>query len=257
MNGQDLRARRGAGEKLLGFAVSYATSAIIEDVGGEFDWLWICGQHGRWDRASAAHAVQAADLVDTPAVIRVPGHEYGIIGPYIDLDPAGVMVPMGDTPEQAKQVVQAVRFPPLGNRSFGGLRMISRHGRDYPAKPEAAPLLIVQIETPVGVENADAIAATPGVDSLLFGAVDFSLRTGLAMGDDRQLAAYDDAAERILSACKAHGKFGGIVAGDDDVLEKAARMGYQMISLGNDAGHLKRAADARLASARRAIESLA
>ena len=257
MNGQDVRSRLEAGEKLLGFAVSYASSAIVEDLCGAFDWAWICAQHGRWDRTSAAQAVQAADLVGTPAVIRVPGHEYGIIGPFIDLDPAGVMVPMVDTPEQAQQIVQAVRFPPLGNRSFGGLRMIARHGRDYPAKPEATPLLIVQIETPEGVENADEIAATPGVDSLLFGAVDFSLRTGLAMADDRQLAAYDAAAERIVSACKAHGKFGGIVAGTDDVLEKAARMGYQMLSLGNDAGYLKRAAEARLASAREVIENLA
>lgn len=255
MNRQPLKHRLEAGERLLGFALTYPACEIIETVCQKFDWVWIDGQHGLWDRAAAAYAVRAADLVGTAPVIRVPGHEYGIIGPYLDLDPAGVMVPMVDTGEQAAQVVQAVRFPPLGNRSFGGRRMVDRHGRDYPAMAEATPLLIAQIETPEALENVDEIAATPGVDALLFGAADFSLRIGLPAPSAQPRPEVTQAAERIASACVKQGKSAGLVATSDAVLEQALSMGYQIMSVVTDSGILKQAAWERLAAVQKLIAS--
>lgn len=248
-----MKSRLEAGEKLLGFALTYPTCAIIETVCGQFDWVWIDGQHGQWDRAGVAGAVCAADLVGTSSVVRVPGHEYGIIGPFLDLDPAGVMVPMVDTGEQAAQVVQAVHFPPLGNRSFGGRRMVDRHGGGYPALPEATPLLIAQIETPEGLANVEEIAATPGVDALLFGAADFSLRIGLPVAAAASDPKVADAAERIVAACISHGKFGGIVATQDSVLARAVKMGYQILSVVTDAGALKQVAEERVAAVRKQL----
>jgi len=245
-----MKSRLEAGDTLFGFAVTYAMPAIIETSGRGFDWIWIDSQHGLWDRTTARNAVRATDLVDSLAVIRVPGHEYGIIGPFIDLAPAGVMVPMVDTGEQAAAVVQAVHFPPLGNRSFGGRRMIDRHGRNYPDVPEAAPFLIAQIETPLAVDNLDAIAGTPGVDSLFFGAADYALRLDVPMGSSESRQQVDAAAEAIAAACQRHGKFAGLVAGDDETVAKGLRMGYQIMSAATDAGTLKNAAHERLEAAR-------
>ena len=250
MASQTLRKSLEAGELLLGCAVTYPEPAIIESIAGPFDWVWIDAQHGLWNRASAANAVRAADLVGTASVIRVPGHEYGVIGPFLDLAPKGVMVPMVDTPDEARRVVEAVRFPPLGKRSFGGRRVGDLYGRDYPAVEEAAPLLIAQIETPLGVANVEAIAATPGIDVLLFGAADFQLRLGLPMGLPQRPAQVDEAAKTIMDACTAHGVFGGIVCGNDQVLATAVGMGYQLINLGGDAGFVRQGAQDRLASAR-------
>ena len=253
MSDQSLRKRLESGERLFGCSITYPEPAIIESIAGPFDWVWICAQHGMWNRASAANAVRAADLVGTDSVVRVPGHEYGIIGPFLDLAPKGLMVPMVDTPEQAQRVVEAVRFPPLGGRSFGGRRVVDLYGRDYPSMPEATALLIAQIETPTGLANVEAIAATPGIDALLFGAADFQLRLGLPMSLPERPREVDEAAEAIMQACAANGKFGGIVCGSDDVLLTAVQLGYQLLSLGGDAGFVRTGADERLASARAAL----
>lgn len=248
---QPLRTRLEAGERLLGCSVTYPEPAIIESIAGPFDWVWIDAQHGLWNRASAANAVRAADLVGTASVIRVPGHEYGVIGPFQDLAPKGIMVPMVDTPEEAQCLVESMRFPPVGvRRSFGGRRIVDLHGRDYPSSPEATPLFVAQIETPTAVANVEAIAATPGVDVLLFGAADFQLRLGLPMGLPQRPPQIDEAAKTIMEACAANGVFGGIVCGDDAVLATAVGMGYQMLSLGGDAGFVRNGAQQRLASAR-------
>ena len=235
-----LKSRLESGERLLGFATIFSSPATIEMVGGQFDWVWIDAQHGLWDRTSAADALRAADLVGTHSVLRVPGHEYGIIGPFIDLAPSAVMVPMVDNAEQAARVVEAVHFPPLGKRSYGGRRVVDRYGRGYPHMAEATPLLIAQIETPEGVENADAVAATPGVDALLFGADDFRLRLGVDMADPQPNPKVDEAMLRIIAACQAHGKFGGIIPGSDsEALKRFARAGYQLLLVGSDTGAIR------------------
>ena len=243
---QAMRARLNAGDVLLGFANVYPAAGIIETVCADFDWVWIDGQHGGWDRSCAANAVRAAEVVGTFSVVRVPGHEYGIIGPYFDFAPTGVMVPMVDTAEQAAAVVAATRFPPLGNRSFGGRRAVDRQGPAYATDPDAAPVLIAQIETPTALANVDAIAATPGVDALFFGAADFALRAGLPVGEPRP--EIDDAARRIAAACASHGKAAGLVANSDAVIAKAVPMGHQLLSLATDASTLRRAAAERLAA---------
>ena len=254
MNTRSLRTRLEAGERLLGCSITYPEPAIIESIAGPFDWVWICAQHGLWDRASAANAVRAADLVGTASVIRVPGHEYGVIGPFMDLAPKGIMVPMVDTPEEMRHLVELMRFPPVGvRRSFGGRRIVDLYGSDYPSMPEATPLLIAQIETPTSVANVEAIAATPGVDALLFGAADFQIRLGLPMSLPQRPPQVNEAAKTIMDACAANGVFGGIICGDDDVLATAVGMGYQLINLGGDAGFVRKAAQERLASAREAL----
>lgn len=254
MDKRSLRQRIEAGEHLLGFAVGYPSASIIETVGSLFDWVWIDAQHGQWNRSSAADAVRAADLAGVASVIRVPGHEYGVIGPFLDLAPKGVMVPMVDTPDQARSVVEAVRFPPLGQRSYGGRRVVDLHGRTYPEQKDTLPVLIAQIETPEALRNVDRIAGTDGIDVLLFGAADFALRLGFSLGDATPHREVDEAAREIVDACKRHGKAGGIVCGNDDVLAKAVRRGYQLLNLGGDAGFITRGAQDRLASAQAVLE---
>ena len=174
-----------------------------------------------------------------------------VIGPFQDLAPKGIMVPMVDTPEEARALVGSMRFPPVGvRRSFGGRRIIDIHGRGYPTMAEATPLLVAQIETPTAVANIEAIAATPGVDVLLFGAADFQIRLGLPMTLPQRPPQVDEAAKTIMDACAANGIFGGIVCGTDAVLKTAADMGYQLISLGGDSGFLLNGAQERLSAAR-------
>ena len=142
-----------------------------------WDFLWIDGQHGPFSYDSALTAVRTTDLVGTDSLLRVPGQEHSLLGLYADMLPSAMMVPVVNTPEQAKAVVDATRFPPLGNRSYGGRRPIDFLGRDY--YMGEGLVLVLQIETPEAVENAAAIAALEGVDALFLGADDLKIQLGV------------------------------------------------------------------------------
>ncbi len=149
----------------------------------------------------------AGDLGMTPFV-RVPEREYGAIGRLLDTGAHGIIAPRVDTPDEARLVAQACRFPPRGQRSQ--LAMVPQLGmRPTPARssnPALDDATIVQIllETPVAIENADAIAAVDGVDMLAIGANDLSAELGVpGKYDDPRLR---EAVVVAGDACRRHGK---------------------------------------------------
>ena len=150
MESSRLRKRLSDGEFLLGLCNHYPSAAIIETIGAMWDFIWIDGQHGQFSYDNALNAVRAADLVGTDSILRIPGQEYSLLGPYADMLPSALMVPMVNNQQQARDVLNAARFPPLGNRSYGGRRPIDLLGRDYYLNP--GPVLIAQIETPEAVD---------------------------------------------------------------------------------------------------------
>ena len=108
----------------LGLGVMYPAAGIIERIGPDWDWMWIDGQHGELGYGDILAAVRASNLIQRPTVVRVPGHDSGAIGLALDTAADAVMVPMIDDADQARQIVNAAKFPPLGNRSYGARRPI-------------------------------------------------------------------------------------------------------------------------------------
>jgi len=255
--GVSLKERLRNGEVVLGFAVTYPAAGIVESIGKEWDWIWIDGQHGQMDYRTQLECVRTAASVSRLTVVRVPGHEYGIIGPVMDMAPDGIMVPMVDTADQAGGVVQAVRFPPVGNRSYGGRRVIDVGGRDYCKRAAEECALVVQIETPEAVDNVEAIAATEGVDVLFVGAADMRLRLGIDMGtpitESGELA---DAMAKTAQAAAKAGKFCGCVAMTPDLLKMAVSLGYQLIGGGGDIAFLRESSPERLGRLREALHNV-
>ena len=213
----------------LGVCVMYPAPGIIERIGPDWDWIWIDGQHGEMGYQDILACVRACDLVGRPSIVRVPGHDAGAIGKVLDAGAAGVMVPMVDDAEQAKQAVRAAKFPPLGSRSYGGRRPIDRFGRGYANRDEAQPLLVCQIETPEGLANVDAIAAVDGVDVLLFGPDDMALRQGMPMDAPRPEGCFDDAHRKVAQAARSHGKHAGGVFLTPATMRFAVEIGYRLI----------------------------
>ena len=213
----------------LGLCIMYPAAGIIERIGADWDWLWIDGQHGELGYGDVLAAVRASELVGRPAVVRVPGHEAGEIGKALDTVAAGLMVPMVDNAEQARRIVQAAKFPPLGARSYGGRRPVDRLGRGYANRDQPQPLLICQIETPEGLKNVDEIAAVDGVDVVFFGADDMALRAGMPMDQPRPPGVFDEAQRQVAQAAKRHGKFAGGVFRAPTALQLAVGLGHRLI----------------------------
>lgn len=238
----------------LGLCIMYPSPGVVERIGGDWDWVWVDGQHGELGYGDVIGLVRSCDLVGRPAFIRVPGHEAGPIGMALDTGAAGVIVPCVDTPAQAAQVVRAAKFPPMGNRSYGGRRPIDRIGRGY-AEEAHEIMVIVQIESPEAVINIDEIAAVPGVDGIFLGPDDIMLRRGYSMNEPRTPQSLGADMEAVTNAAKKHGKIAVTVGAGAGMLELCLELGFQMIVCGGDVAMLATTSKQLSADARAIVEA--
>ncbi|HSV36040.1 MAG TPA: 4-hydroxy-2-oxoheptanedioate aldolase, partial [Ramlibacter sp.] len=226
----------------LGLADPY-TAEICAGAG--FDWLLIDGEHSPNDLRSILQQAQAiAAYPQSHAIARVPvGHGNvgtALIKQYLDLGIQTLLVPMVDTPQQARELVRAMRYPPGGIRGMGGARA-SRWGR-YPAYAKEANdqvCLLVQAETRESLDNLDAIAQVDGVDGIFIGPADLSASLGHVgnPGHADVQAAIADAIDRINRA----GKAAGILTPDEKLARKYLALGATFVAVGLDTGLLARA----------------
>ncbi len=153
---------------------------------------------------------------------------------------------MVDTPEQARALVQACRYPPDGIRGMAGARA-SRWGRlpRYALEANAQICLLVQAETRLALSNLDAILATDGIDGVFIGPADLSASMGQVgnPGHPEVQAAIDDAITRIRRA----GKAPGILTADTSLAKRYLELGATFVAVGLDTQILVRGTSALLA----------
>lgn len=239
----------------LGLCVMWPSPGAIERIGPDWDWVWLDGQHGILGYNDILDLVRICNLVGRYSVVRVPGHGAGPIGKVLDTGADGVMVPMVDTPEQAEGVVKAAKFPPLGDRSYGGRRVIDLYGRGYCGRQGGSHLVVCQIETETAVKNAEAIAAVEGVDALFFGADDLSLRMGLPMDQASPPGYHDKSRQIVADAAHAHGKLAGGIFANPKSLVEAVEMGFHLVVGAADCGLMGNASREQRARLEKALKS--
>ncbi len=248
---QALRERRPQIGLWMGLAHAY-TAEICALAG--FDWLVIDGEHAPNDLRTILSQLQT--LAAYPAsqpVTRIPVGETALIKQVLDLGAQTLLVPMVDTPEQAAELVRACRYPQAdgggGVRGMAGARA-SRWGvyEDYARRANEEVCLLVQVESRLGLQNLDAIAATPGVDGVFIGPADLSASMGHIgqPGHPEVKAAIDDAIARILRA----GKAPGILTLDPAMARHYLALGALFVAVGLDTQILLRHTSALAASFR-------
>ncbi len=241
-----LRADKPALGLGLGILRSVAAPSIAKAAG--YDWIFIDMEHGAFSVHEATQLCLAALNTGVSPIVRVCYDALDEGTRVLDNGAQGIVVPHVDTPAQAKRIADAFRYAPDGTRSWGG--GIAQHGflppptRQAQTEVNEETAVIVMIETAEAVANADAIAATPGIDALLIGTSDLTLDLGISgqFGHDKVKAAY----QTVIDACKKHGKqagLGGIY--DEEWSRFYINMGTKLILVGNDQGLLLQAAIAR------------
>ena len=231
---ESFRDKLRPGVTQIGLCIMYPAPGVVERIGADWDWIWLDGQHGQMGYSELLPLVRACDLVQRPAFVRVAWHETGPIGLALDMGAAGVIVPCVDTPDQARALVDAAKFPPLGKRSYGARRPIDRHGRLYVNTANTDTMLVLQIETPEGIANADAIAALPGVDALFLGPDDIMLRRGHPMDAPRNRATLWEDMIAVTRPCRKHGKAAVTVGRGAEWFTLCMEAGFNMIVAGGD-----------------------
>ncbi len=218
-----------------------------------FDWLFIDMEHNAMDVDMATQISVAAQDAGITPLVRVPGFEHHHASRVLDCGAQGIVVPHVDDPETAAQMVSNCRFPPLGHRSMAGaqpqIAFEAHPVGEITAAVNAATFLVLMLETPKAIDNAEAIAAIPGVDALLIGTNDLCLEMGIPgdYGNERVVEAY----ERVIAACRRHGKhpgMGGVYA--PELARRYVDMGMRLILAGGDFAFLMAGAKAQAESFR-------
>jgi 4-hydroxy-2-oxoheptanedioate aldolase len=244
------REKQDQGQLSLGCGVRLTRSveiAIAMKAAG-FDWLFLDLEHGTMSIDAAAQIATAALDAGITPLARVPNGEYAIATRLLDNGVLGIVMPHVDTAHEAAEVVQKLKYPPIGHRSMGGIgphySLRSASTGDAAQALNAANLTVVMLETPTAIGNADAIAAVAGVDILLIGTNDLCAEMGIPGDFANERVA--DAYRAMIAACRNHGKFPGM-AGiyNEALMQRYIEMGARFILSGNDAALLMASASQR------------
>jgi 4-hydroxy-2-oxoheptanedioate aldolase len=252
MSAADFAARLRRREVLLGYwavlDVPVATERLAR-VG--FDYVVLDAQHGLIGYSGLLNGMLAIDAGGSSVgLVRVEANNPTPIGKALDAGAAGVIVPLVDTAEDAAAAVRAARYPPVGIRSYGPMRSGLRIG-PAPADANAATVVLAMIETRLGLENVEAIAATPGLDGLYIGPSDLRLAVGGSSSTDVAVKAdFDNALLRIRKACESTGIAAGIHTDSGEIAAQRLSEGFTFVSIASDLTHLEQAAAAHLSAAR-------
>lgn len=228
-----LRAGKVARIAALGHFIPAATAHAARF---GYDGIWVDAEHRAFDATQALALIAYHHLFDVDCIWRPPSLEKTALYRLLEDGAAGLMIPHVSTVEKARMLVQATKFPPLGDRGFDAAGLDCRF--TLPAlKPfgEACnreTCLVVQIETPEALENVDAIAAVPGVDVLFLGPGDMSARLDCSPSPvDPKMAK---AQERVNAAAARHGKFWGRPVGSAEDLKRVVDAGARFIAMGSE-----------------------
>jgi len=216
----------------LSLANSYSAEACAT---AGFQWLLIDGEHAPNDVRSTLAQLQAVAPYEAQPVVRAVGADPALIKQLLDIGAQTLLVPMVDTPEQARTIVAATRYPPQGTRGVGSaVARVSRWGarRDYVGRANDEVCLLVQAETSTALDNLEAICAVDGVHGVFIGPADLAASMGHlgAPGHPEVQAAIDKAIRTIV----ASGKGAGTLTGDPALARRYLKLGASFGAVGID-----------------------
>lgn len=199
------------------------------------DAVWLCTEHVPNDWLGLENQIRAARIHDIDTLVRVGRGSYSDYIRPLEADATGIIVPHVANADEARQIVEWVRFQPLGKRAMDGGNIDGRFCllpiEEYVRHSNEERIVILQIESPEALEQVEKIAAVPGFDAILFGPGDFSHRLGKPgkIGDPEVVAAR----KRVAKAARAAGKVAmsaGLIAPFPELVAE----GYQIFGIGAD-----------------------
>lgn len=246
-----LRALKAAGTPIVNAWLSIGSSYAAEIVALQgFDAVTVDCQHGMIGFDTALVMLQAISTTAAIPLARPSRLDPAQIMRFLDAGAYGIICPMISNAAEAAALVSACRYPPVGTRSFGPARGIIYGGTDYAAHANDEILVLGMIETRGGLDNLDAIVATPGLDGIYVGPNDLALALGHATNPESDEPEVAAAVARIVAATKAHGKLSGIFCSGAAGATRRIGEGFDLVTPGNDAMLLRAAMAAAVAGSR-------
>jgi len=210
MNTDGLKERLKKGKPSFGVGLLWPSPELVELCGFlGFDWLWLDVEHGPFDLGTLSHVVRAAELSGMDAIARISNdrNEEQVLK-YLETGVAGIIMPHVRGKEDVEFAVQAVKYPPVGIRSSGGLRPAQwsvGSGPSYFDRTNDKTVVMALVEDEEGLENMDEILSVEGLDAVVIGFGDLSLTMGHPADKNHPevLKVGTEAQEKILASDKA------------------------------------------------------
>ena len=235
MPNTDLKAYFAAGGTAVNGWCAIPSPVTAEIIGrAGFDIMTVDLQHGLIDYQMALTMCQVLQGLPAPVLCRVPWNEPGIIMKCLDAGFTGLICPMINTEEDARRLVAAARYAPLGGRSFGPTRANMVHGAAYARSANEKVLLLAMIETREALSNLDSILAVEGIDGVYVGPSDLGMSLGFEPTLEPTAPAVRQAIAQIAARTRAASRVAGVHTGSPAMVRAMIDQGYHFASLLTD-----------------------
>jgi len=239
-----VREKLSAGKATLGCFLGLGSPNVAELLGHVgFEWLVIETEHSALDITRVEQMLMAIQGTPAVPIVRLPSSDQVYIQRALDIGAMGIVVPLVKSVDEARAVVSATRYPPVGTRGFGPLRACNYmlDTKDYFYRSNENILTILILETRGAVDNLEAIASVPGVDVIYLGPFDLCLSLGLDPMKQPH-PEVEGIIERMLEIGEKTKVGMGIHAVNPEQLQKRLAQGFRMISYSTDHMMLSEAA---------------
>ena len=210
----NLKVRLRNGERILGTMIAlfdHPEIAKIIKLSG-FDYFIVDCEHGNFDYTTVARILTVAREAGICGMVRIPEPRREVVLKFMDMGAGGLLLPNTETVEQARALVEHAKYAPLGNR---GVQLFRGHtgfekvtsATELMKRKNEETILMIQIESPIGLKNIDELLAVEGIDAAFIGPNDLSQSMGIMGQFDHPdfIAALD----KIIAAAKRNQKFSG------------------------------------------------
>ncbi|MBQ7262505.1 MAG: 4-hydroxy-2-oxovalerate aldolase [Synergistaceae bacterium] len=231
-----LKEKLMAGRAALGtFMVCNAPDLVEVAALSGFDFVILDGEHGPMAQESMQGMIRAAEVRGITPIVRIPDHLESTVLHELDIGAHGLQIPQVNDAETARALVAHAKYRPQGHRGVAFPRA-SDYGigdiSGYFARANEETLLVMHCENERCLDELDAICQVPGTDVIFLGPYDMSQSLGITGQVGHPLI--EEAAERVLEACRRHGKVPGIFCGDGASARRRAEQGFLYIPVGMD-----------------------
>jgi 4-hydroxy-2-oxoheptanedioate aldolase len=217
---------------------------VAETLGREgFPAVTIDQQHGLWDVAGTVTGIAAIRQSGAAPIVRIPVGAFAVASRVLDMGAEGVIAPMINTVEDAREFVAVAKYPPVGERSWGPQRAMTLGSvadmKTYLREANALTVTFAMIETRTALDNLDAIAATEGIDALFVGPSDLSIALTDGAEVEPHSAIVERELDRVVAAARKHNKVPGLYCVNAERALFAAKRGFRFLAVGSDLGFLR------------------
>ena len=249
-----LSDRLAAGGQALCAWVTMNEPAVAEALAREaFDAIVLDMQHGAVDFDGATRSILRVALAGKPTIARVPIGGFALASQLMDSGACGILAPMIDSGEDARRLVESVKFPPLGQRSWGPRAALPLSGLDAPTYLRAANAMtqaIAMIETRAALDSLDDILSVEGLDGVYVGPSDLSIALANGASVEPRGDAVMSEARRVAERARAHGKYAAMFCFDGADARDMMALGFKLCTISSDQTLLRGVARSELAAAR-------